>query len=162
MQLLHLGFGRPLGCFPVDLASRTCLTSLSWAFWIHGRTNVVLISEFGEVVLHSGFCEFHSCALCCEVSHQGRHEGEQCPGRRITGGAPKSRKMSQVFSSIQHIYSQKTLGSNMGAPKLFLSRAASNVGTPTSHRELFANIPSLALAPELIFFRPLSKIQDRR
>jgi len=91
VQLLHLGFGWPLCCFPVDLASRTCLTGLSWAFWIHGRTNVVVISEFGEVVLHSGFCAFHSCALCCDVPHQGSNEGAQCPGRRITGGAESLR-----------------------------------------------------------------------
>jgi len=34
------------------------------AFWIHGRTNVVVFSQFGEVVRHSGLCEFHSCAIC--------------------------------------------------------------------------------------------------
>jgi len=54
MQLLHLGLGRPLGRFPVGLASKICLTSLTWAFWIHGRTNVVVNSQFGEVVLHAG------------------------------------------------------------------------------------------------------------
>jgi len=103
VQTLHLGFGPSLGCFPVDLASTTCLTSLTRAFWIHGRTNVVVISEFGEVVRHSGLCRFHSCALCCEVSHQGCNEGAQCPDRRITGGAEslrgaqKSQQCRKIF-----------------------------------------------------------------
>ena len=120
MQLLHLGLGRPLGRSPVDLASRTCFTSFSWGFWIQGRTNVVVIFQFRELVLHSGLRNFHSCALCCEVSHQGRNEGSQCPERRITGWRRKVPTMSQVFSSVQCIYSQKILGSNIGRANLFL------------------------------------------
>jgi len=109
VQTLHLVFGRPLGCFPVDLASRTCLTSLSWAFWIHGRTNVVVISEFGEVVRHSGLCEFHSCALGAPKSpnnvagfffntvhllpkdlrfEHGCAQIVTCPGRNLTSVRP--------------------------------------------------------------------------
>jgi len=31
-----------------------------------------VLSQFrGDVVPHSGLCEFHSCALCREVSHHG-------------------------------------------------------------------------------------------
>ena len=98
MQLLHLGLGQPLGRYPVDSAIEICLTSLTWAFWIHGRTNVAVISEFGEVVPHSGLWEFHSYPLCCEVSRQGRNE------RGTMSGAPNHRgerwkvpRMSQVF-----------------------------------------------------------------
>ena len=97
VQTLHLGFGRLLGCFPLDLASRNCLTSLLWTFWTHGQTNVVVISEFGEVVQHSGVCEFHNCTFCCKVSHQGSNEGAQCPERRFTERRRKVPTMSQVF-----------------------------------------------------------------
>jgi len=44
------------------------------AFWMHGRTNVAVISQFGQVVRHSGLCKFHGCALFREVSHQGHNE----------------------------------------------------------------------------------------
>jgi len=40
------------------------------AFWTRGRTNVAGIFRFGEVVRHSGLCEFRSCALCREVSRR--------------------------------------------------------------------------------------------
>jgi len=39
-------------------------------------------------------------------------------------GRPKVPKMSQVLSSTQLIYSQKTLGSNKGAPNLLLAPGA--------------------------------------
>jgi len=98
MQLLHPSLGRPLGRFPVDLARRTCLTSLSGAFWIQGRTNVVVIFQFGEVVLHSGPCEFHSCALCCEVSYQGRNKGGTVSRESNHWVAPKSpNNVASVF-----------------------------------------------------------------
>jgi len=42
----------------------------SGTFWSHGRTNVAGFSRFGEVAQHSGLYEFHSCALCCEVSYR--------------------------------------------------------------------------------------------
>jgi len=71
MLLLHLGLGRHLGRFAVGLASRTCLTSLSLAFWTRGRTNIVVFPQLGEVVRPSRLCEFYSCTLCREVSHQG-------------------------------------------------------------------------------------------
>ena len=44
--------------------------------------------------------------------------------RRITGERRKVPTMSQVLSSIQYIYSQKTSGSNMEAPNLFLAPGA--------------------------------------
>jgi len=49
---------------------------------------------------------------------QGRTEGTQFPGRR------KVPTTSQVLSSIHYIYSQKTLGSNMGVPNLLLDPGA--------------------------------------
>jgi len=75
------------------------------AFWTYGRTNIAVISRFWEVVRNSGLCEFHSCALCREVSRQGRDEGGKghtSPGRRITGDwrAPKSPNNVAGFSSI--------------------------------------------------------------
>jgi len=30
---------------------------------MHGRSNVAVISQFEQVVRHSGLCKFHSCAL---------------------------------------------------------------------------------------------------
>jgi len=50
--------------------------------------------------------------------------GAQCPWRRPTGGRRKVPTMSHVLSSIQYIYSQKTLGLNTGASKLLLSLGA--------------------------------------
>jgi len=102
------------------------------AFWIHGGTNVVAFSRFREfkrkkilVVRHSGLSEFHSFAICREVSHQRRNEGGTTPKRRITGaGRRKVLILSQFFSSMQYIYSQKILGSNMEAPNLFLAPGA--------------------------------------
>ena len=44
-----------------------------------------------------------------------------CPGGESLGGCRKVPAMSQVFSSMQYIYSQKILGSNMEAPNLFLA-----------------------------------------
>jgi len=38
------------------------------AYWSHGRTIVAEISLFGDVTRHLELCEFHSCALCREVS----------------------------------------------------------------------------------------------
>ena len=107
------------------------------AFWTHARTNAAVTSPFGEVVRHSGLCEFHSGALCREVSHgntRGATRGAretQCPGLRITGDCRKVPIMSQVFSSIQYIYSQKALGSNMGrhCQTCFLPRAPAHFGT---------------------------------
>jgi len=67
--------------WPVGLASPV----FRWAFWTNGRTHVTMISQFGEVVRHSGLCEFHSCAVCREVSHQWHNvggKGAKCPGRR--------------------------------------------------------------------------------
>jgi len=121
MQLLHLGLGRPLGRFSVVLASTICLTSLTWAFWIHGRTKVFVISQFGEVVLYSGLCEFHSCALCCEVSHLGSNAGSTMSGAPNYWGVLKSPSdvTSFFFNTVACIYSQKTLGLNIRAPNLF-------------------------------------------
>ena len=42
-----------------------------------------MISRFGEVVRHSGICEFHNCSLCREVSHcehrKRWHDVRYCP-----------------------------------------------------------------------------------
>jgi len=61
---------RPLGCFPVVVASRTFSPIFPVTFWTHGRTNVDGISRFGEAARHSKLYEFHSCALCNKVSHR--------------------------------------------------------------------------------------------
>jgi len=106
MKSRHLVHGRHLGRFAVGLISRTCLTNFCGAFWIHGRTNVVVFSQFEEVLRPSGLCEFHSCTICREVSHQWRNEDGAMPGRRINGGRRRAPAMSQVFSSMQCIYSQ--------------------------------------------------------
>jgi len=103
MQLVHLGFGQHLGRFPVVLASRACLTIFRWVLWIHDRTNVVVFSQL-EVVRHSGLCEFHSCALCREVSHQGRKKGGILPRVPNHWGAPKSRNnIASFFFNAVHL-----------------------------------------------------------
>ena len=71
MKSLHLILRRPLGRFPVGLASGPALQVFRGAFWTHGWTNKAGISPFGgEVVRHSGLWECRSCALCCEVSQR--------------------------------------------------------------------------------------------
>jgi len=50
--------------------------------------------------------------------------GSQRPRLQITEGRRKVPTISQALSLIQYIYSQKTLGSNMGAPNLFLDPGA--------------------------------------
>jgi len=70
MYSLHLLLGRSLGCFPVGVACSTCTSpSFPGAFWSRDLTNGAGISRFEEVVRHSGFHEFHSCAFCREVSN---------------------------------------------------------------------------------------------
>jgi len=161
MQLFHLGLGRLLGRFPVDFASRTCLTSLSWGFWIHGRTNIAVISQFGEVVRDSGLCEFHSCALCCESSHLGSNERGKMPRAPNQWGAPKSPNnvASFTFNTVQLL--PKDLRFENGGPnQLFRDPDAiyplyARV-TPWTLRKM----PSLALASELLLFRSLPNIRD--
>ena len=54
--------------------------------------------------------------------NRGVTRGAQFPGCRITTGVQKVPAVSQVLSSIVYIYnSQKTLGSNIGAPNLLLA-----------------------------------------
>ena len=96
-------------------------TNKAVIYWTHDRTKKAVICRFGEVVQHSGPWGFLSGALYREVSHQWRNDravghnglGAESPGRR------KVPTMSYVFSSIHYIYSQKTSGSNMGAPNSF-------------------------------------------
>jgi len=70
------------------------------------------------------------------VTSGGR--GTQCPGRQITGGRRKVPPMLQVLSSIHYLYYQKTSGSKMGAPNLFLAPGAisCNLGTPLSRTSI--------------------------
>jgi len=76
---------------------------------------------------------------------------------------PKSRNnVPSFFFNAGHLI-QNSLGSNMETPNLFLAAGEPNLGTPfLSHRGLFSKIPSVVLAPELIFFRSLLKIHDHR
>jgi len=59
--------------------------------------------------------------------NQGRNEG--CKGvtipRASSHWGAKSPNNFAVPSAIQYMYSQKTLGSNMGAPNLFLAPGVS-------------------------------------
>jgi len=51
MQLLHLVLGRPLGRFPVNLASRICFTCLSWGIldtWPNSRSCDLSIRRSGS------------------------------------------------------------------------------------------------------------------
>jgi len=96
------------------------------------ESKVVVFSQLG-VARHSGLCEFHSCGLCREVSHQGRNEGGTMPRAPNHWGTPKSRNNGASFSSMQYIYSQNTLGSNMEAPNLFFPQAQPNLGTTFCH-----------------------------
>jgi len=69
MQSLYLVLGRPLDRFPVGVASRTNLVNPG-TLSTHGRTNVAGNSRFGDEARYSELYEFHSCALCHEVSRR--------------------------------------------------------------------------------------------
>jgi len=56
-------------------------------------------------------------------SNQGRNEGAQFTGRRITMRAPKSPD-NVTRTSVQYICFRKTSGSNIGAPNLLLAPGA--------------------------------------
>jgi len=100
MQLLHLGPGQHLCHFPGSLASRACLASLSLGIL---DTRVVVFSEV-EVIRYSGLFEFHSCALCCKVSHQVRNEGGTMPRAPNHWGVPKSlNDVASYFFSAVHL-----------------------------------------------------------
>ena len=64
MLSLHLVLGRPLGRFPVGVASRICLANLSWAKLDTWPKQLSWISWFGEESRHSWLYELHSCAFC--------------------------------------------------------------------------------------------------
>jgi len=66
----------------------------------------------------AAFSTFKTTPLSKGLTRRGK--GGTCPGYRITGWRHKVPTVSQVLSSIQYIYSQNTLGSNTGAPNLFL------------------------------------------
>jgi len=77
------------------------------------RTDVVVFSQLGEVVRHSGLCEFHSCTLCHEVSHQGRNKGGTMPrAPNHLGG-----KVASLFFNAVHLL-PKHLRLKYGSPKL--------------------------------------------
>ena len=162
MQLLHLDPGRHLGLFPVGLASRACLTIFRWALWIHGRTKVVVFFQ-SEAVRHSGLCEFHSCALCREVSHKERKEGDKMPWAPNHWGVLKSRNnVAGFFFNAVHLL-PNYLRLKYGGAKPF-SCPGRNLNSVRHFVApgLFEKIPTLVLAPELIFLRSLPKIHEYR
>jgi len=54
----------------------------------------------------------------------GAHQRGTVPQASNHGGRQKVPTISQVLTSAQYICSRKTLGSNMGAPNLFLALGA--------------------------------------
>ena len=57
-----------------------------------------MFSQFEEVFRPSGLCEFHSCIICREVSHQWRSEGGTMRGRNHWGAdAEKSQQCRKLF-----------------------------------------------------------------
>ena len=121
------------------------------------HNNLAVISHFGQVVRHSRLREFNSSALCRKVSNQGCNGGRK--GRTIPRApdhwvAPKRPdNVASFFFNAVHLL-RAGLRFEHGAPNLFLALGAiSPRYAPVSHRGLFAKIPSLPLAPEIIFFR---------
>jgi len=126
---------------------------------------LVVFSQL-EVVRHSGFFGFHSCALCREVSHQGRNDGGSMPHTLNHWGAPKSRNKVFFFNAMHLLpkcfrfkYGGAKLvscpGCNLTSVRPFVTQV-----TPFCHTGDFAKFHSLVLAPELIFFQSLPKIHD--
>jgi len=69
MQSRHRTLEDLWAAFPWSQPEGLALPVFRGGFWTHGRANVAGISRLGEVGRHSELCEFHSCALCHEVSH---------------------------------------------------------------------------------------------
>ena len=68
----HLALSRPLGPFIKGVAWRICLTGFSLDIPYTWTNQLIEISLFGEVIWHSRLYEFHSWALCREVSRRER------------------------------------------------------------------------------------------
>jgi len=79
------------------------------------QLTLVVFSQL-EVVRYSGFCGFHNCGLCREVSHQGRNDRGSMPR------APKS--CNKVFLSVQHHLLPKYLRFKYGGAKLVCALGA--------------------------------------
>ena len=94
----------------------------------------VVFSQLGEVVRHSGLYEFYSCALCREVSHQGRKKGASL--RRTPnhwGGAEKSQQCRKFFLQSNTFTSKIPKVQIWRRRTCFLPRAQSNLGTHLCH-----------------------------
>jgi len=144
MQSRHVGLRRHLGRFPVCLASRACLPSGA----------VLSIRRSGST---SSALNFTAAHFVSKYHSRATTRGTQCPGAESLGGADKSQRCRKFF--LQYIYSQNTLGSNMGTQNLFLALGAIPPrSAPLSHRGLFAKIPSLPIALEIIFLSTNKKL----
>ena len=98
---------------PAGLASSV----FRWVFWIHGRTNVVVFSQLGEVVRHSEHCEVHSHALCREVSHQEHNRGHDALGAESLGSAKIRNNVASFLFNARHLI-PKQLRFKYGGAKL--------------------------------------------
>ena len=126
-----------VGCFLIILMAQHNRT-----FTFRFYTTCSIDSNFPMCIIHE-----ENTATLAEKTWLGAQWGRtweaQCPGRRITGGRRKDPAMSQVLSSIQYIYSKKTLGFKHGGDKL--------VSCPGCH------LPSVRLWPWRFQTKKLSR-----
>jgi len=72
-----------------------------------------------------GSANFTAAQFVAKCHISGVARAAQCAGGESLGGRRrKVPAMAQAFSSMQYIYSQKILSSNMEAPNLFLASGA--------------------------------------
>jgi len=85
---------------------------------MHGRSNVAVISQFEQVVRHSGLCKFHSCALVAKCYTRDKMRGKQYPR------APKNpnRGVNFFFNTVHLL--PNNFRFEHGAPNLFLAPGA--------------------------------------
>jgi len=119
MQLLHPRLGRHLGCFPLGFSQQGLPHQSFVGHSVYmAQLTLVVFFKLGEVIQHLGLCEFDSCALCREVSHQGRNEEGSMPRTPNHWRAPKSRNnVVRFFFNAIHLL-PKYLRFKYGGAKL--------------------------------------------
>jgi len=82
--------------FAVGSARRACLTSLLVGIpWY--LAELMWLYSLSKEKWFDIQCKFHSCALCCEVSHQGVTRGHNAPDVESQGAAKDSQECCKFF-----------------------------------------------------------------
>ena len=145
MQSLHLVVGRPLDRFPVGLASRTCLASLSLGIldkWPNPRNYDLSIWRSGSTFRALRFSQLRSLSRSVTPGvKRGRQVGQNALG------AEKSQQCLSFCLQYSAFTPKRPSVQTWERQTCFLPRAQSNLGTTLCHTVVFAKIPTLTLVP---------------